>query len=82
MARKKKVSLKDAVKALSPKVVPKKKKKKQQLSEMGSTDDANMSTAKQDFIEREITHLMENKGYPRKRAIGAAYGIAKRKGYK
>lgn len=35
-----------------------------------------------DFMSREISHLMRDKGYPQKRAVAAAYAIARGKGYK
>ena len=36
----------------------------------------------QKFMSREVSHLMRDKGYPQKRAVAAAYAIARRKGFK
>ena len=35
----------------------------------------------QTFMSREVSHLMRDKGYPQKRAVAAAYAIARKKGF-
>ena len=40
------------------------------------------SDAASDFISKEISHLMKDKGYSQERAVAAALNVAKDKGYK
>jgi hypothetical protein len=44
-------------------------------------NEAKMSREAQKFISKEIEHLIADKGYTQKRAKGAAYKIARDKGY-
>lgn len=48
----------------------------------GSVTEAAMTQDARDFISKEISHLIKDKGYSQQRAIAAAHSVAREKGYK
>ena len=48
----------------------------------GMMDEKKYSDDASDFISKEISHLMKDKGYSQDRAIAAALSVAREKGYK
>ena len=43
--------------------------------------ESKLTDEAQEFISKEIEHLVKDKGYSQERAVGAAYAIAREKGY-
>lgn len=50
--------------------------------EMGMMAEKKYSDAASEFISKEISHLMKDKGYTQDRAVAAALSVAREKGYK